>query len=139
MKVGHAKSSVIVRLDPGDDILVSIETVCRDHGVMNAEITGLGSVESPTLAHYRRGTKKFTERAFEGVFEIASLVGNVAVNDGQPAAHCHVVISDAAMTPYAGHLVKGLCSATVELVIQPLESHYEKQLNGEIGLNLWQL
>jgi predicted DNA-binding protein with PD1-like motif len=139
VKIGVAGGELIVRLDAGDDILTSIAAACRNHGIQNAEITGIGSVASPTLAHYRRDTQKFTEKSFDGVYEVASLTGNVALIDGQPVAHCHVVVSDAAMTASAGHLVAGVCSATVELIIQPLESSYAKKFDEEVGLKLWQV
>ncbi len=139
MKIGIAGDNLIIRLDPGDDILASLEAACQEHRITNAEITGLGSAESPTLAHYRRDTKKFTERRFDGIFEIVSLVGNVALIDGQSKAHCHVTVADAQMTVYGGHLVKGVCSATVELIVRPLPSAYTKQLDEEVGLKVWQL
>jgi predicted DNA-binding protein with PD1-like motif len=139
VKVGIAADTLIVRLEVGDDILASVAAVCREHHIDNAVVSGIGSVEAVTLAHYRRDTQKFTQRAFEGIYEIVSLLGNVALVGGQPALHCHVTIADAEMTPQAGHLAAGVCSATVELIIRRLDSHFAKQLNEDIGLPLWQL
>lgn len=139
MKVAQAGRELIIRLEPGDDILAAVAAACRQHHITNAEITGLGSAEAVTLAHYRRDTKKFTHRTFAGIYEIASLVGNVALIDGQTAAHCHVVISGPDMAAHAGHLAAGVCSATVELVVRPLDGRYEKRHDEIIGLNLWQL
>lgn len=138
MKLGPAGHDLIIRLDPGDDILASLAAACQEHDIANAEVTGLGSVEAVTLAHYRRDTQQFTERSLEGIYEIVSLLGNVALIDSQPVAHCHVTIADAAMTPLGGHLVRGVCSATVELVVRPLASHYSKHHDARVGLKLWQ-
>jgi predicted DNA-binding protein with PD1-like motif len=84
-------------------------------------------------------TKKFTERKLTGIFEIVSLTGNVGLVDGRPFAHCHVAVSDADMAVHGGHLVKGRCSATVELVIRAVESKYHKKFDDEVGLKIWQL
>jgi predicted DNA-binding protein with PD1-like motif len=139
MTSAKAGDSYIIRLDPGDDILKSIGAACREHDIQNAEITGIGSVETPTLAHYRKDTQHFTEKTLEGIYEIISLLGNVGLVDGQPTAHCHVTISDAQMQPWAGHLKAGVCSATVELVVRQLDSAYSKAHDDAIGLKLWQL
>lgn len=139
MKVGRAGESIIVRLEAGDDILGSIEAACAAHNVTNAEITGLGSIESPTLAHYRMDTKKFTERSLKGIYEVISLTGNIGLVDGRPFAHCHVAISDADMVVHGGHLVSGACSATLEVVIRAIEAKYHKQFDDEIGLKVWRL
>jgi predicted DNA-binding protein with PD1-like motif len=139
MKTAKAGDSLIVRLEAGDDILASLEAACHEHGIQNAEVTGIGSVESPTLAHYRKDTKHFTERAFDGIYEIISLTGNVGLVDGKPVAHCHIAISDDQMQVWGGHLKAGACSATVELVVRRLDSDYSKQFDQAIGLKLWRL
>jgi uncharacterized protein len=139
LKAARAGQDVIVRLEPGDDILLSLAAICADYDIKNAEVSGIGSVDSPTLAHYRRDTKHFTERTFVGIYEIVSLLGNVALVEGRPVAHCHVTIADEAMTAMAGHLVRGACSATVELIIRPLDGAFTKTLDESIGLKLWQL
>jgi uncharacterized protein len=137
VKLGQAGRDLIIRLEPGEDILASVGAACRQHDIANAEVTGLGSAEQVTLAHYRRDTQEFTRRSFDGIYEIASLVGNVALIDGQPTLHCHVTIAGPDLAAHAGHLAAGVCSATVELVVRPLDSRYAKRHDDAIGLNLW--
>jgi uncharacterized protein len=139
VKAACAGNDLIARLEPGDDVLGSLAALCAEYDIKNAEITGIGSIESPVLAHYRRDTKHFTERAFDGIYEIVSLLGNVALVEGRPVAHCHVTIADEDMVAWAGHLVRGTCSATLELIIRPLASAYSKSLDETVGLKVWQL
>ena len=123
-------------LEPGDDIHGSIEDYCTRYDFANAEITGIGSVDNPTLAHYSMKTKQFTDKHFEGIFEISSLLGNVSFVEGKPFAHIHVTISDMEMTAHAGHLVKGTCSATLELILRPFPSRFHKT-DSAVGLKVW--
>jgi uncharacterized protein len=123
-------------LEPGDDIHASIEDYCARYDFLNAEVQGIGSVDSPTLAHYSMRSKKFTDKHYEGIFEIASLIGNVSVVEGKPFAHVHVTISDPEMNAHAGHLVKGTCSATIELILRPFPSRYHKT-DSSVGLKVW--
>jgi predicted DNA-binding protein with PD1-like motif len=126
-----------LRLDPGDDIHASIEAYCAQYELFNAQIAGIGSIENPTLAHYSMQTRQFTDKQLEGIYEITSLMGNVARVDGKAFTHLHVTISDADMIARAGHLVSGRCSATLEIVITSYYSRHTKTDNPTIGLKVW--
>ncbi|MBW3538099.1 DNA-binding protein [Candidatus Parcubacteria bacterium] len=136
---GLDQSSYIIRLDPGEEITPSIEALCRQYAITNASISGIGSVESPTLAHYRMDKKKYHQERLEGVFEIASLTGNVALFEGKPLVHLHAVVSDEQMRTFGGHLVSGSCSAAVEIILQKFDSKYQKHFDDQIGLKVWDL
>jgi predicted DNA-binding protein with PD1-like motif len=126
-----------LRLDPGDDIHASIENYCAQYDLANAQITGIGSVENPKLAHYSMKTREFTDKAFEGIYEITALMGNVALVDGKPFAHLHVTIAGPDMDAHAGHLVQGIASATLEVIITVYYSRHHKTDNDEVGLKTW--
>lgn len=128
-----------VRLEPGEDIHKSVVEFCRDHNISSAELRAIGSVENPTLAHYRKDQKEFTEREFSGIYEIVSLLGVVALEDNQPSAHIHLTISDQDMNASGGHLVKGVCSATIELVVRRYYAKINKKFDDQVGLRLWDI
>lgn len=127
----------VLRLERGDDIHATIEAFCTERHIANAAVSGIGSVEDPKLAHYSIKTRQFTGRNFTGIFEIASLLGNVALIDNQPKAHLHVTVSDQQMRPHAGHLIQGVCSATLELIITAYPSHHHKRPDEAVGLTVW--
>jgi len=138
MKAAQSGAVWIIRLEPGEDILEALQTWCHQQGIVNATITGIGSVENPTLAHYRRDTKKFTEKRLAGIFEVTSIEGNVGLVDGdQPLVHLHVTLANDSMQSFGGHLVAGACSATAELVVTPLSTRYRKNFDESIGLKIW--
>lgn len=124
-------------LEPGDDIHTSIESFCAHNDLANAQISGIGSIENPKLAHYTIATREFTDKQLAGIFEVVSLQGNVALVDGKQFAHLHVTVSDAHMTAFAGHLVQAACSATLEVIITAYNSRKTKSANDAIGLKVW--
>lgn len=124
-------------LAPGDQIVDSIAQFCSDHAITNAQITGLGSIEDPLVAHYSIQTRQFTRKELKGIFEITALSGNVGLIDGQPAPHLHVSFSDNQMNSFGGHLLAGTCSATAEIIVTAYPSQFIKQPNEEIGLSVW--
>lgn len=130
-------NNYVLRLELGDDIHEQIQSFCAHNAINNAAVQGLGSVDSPTLAHYSIKTKQFTDKQLDGIYEVASLLGNVALVDGNPFAHIHVTVSGPDMLAHAGHLVKGQCSATLELIITAYPSHHWKTDDEAIGLKVW--
>ena len=126
-----------LRLERAEDIHSVVQQFCATHSIANAAIEGIGSVRSPTLAHYSIETKHFTNKQFDGIYEVASLLGNLSLVDGQPLAHLHATISDAKMRTFGGHLVTGECSATLEILIHAYPSSYTKSHSEAIGLIVW--
>lgn len=137
-KVGNF-NRYLIRFERGELINESIAKFCGEQNIKNAQFSAIGSIESPTLAHYKVTTKKYSEKKFEGTFELTSLIGNVAQFNNKPLVHSHVNISDENMDVLGGHLVEAKISATVEVVLENLDSSLHKSFDEEIGLKLWDL
>jgi predicted DNA-binding protein with PD1-like motif len=130
---------LFVRLEKGENLLESIEQIAKAHSITNAAISGIGSIENPTLAHYTVTTKKYLEKSFTGIYEIISLLGNISYVDQKPLVHTHCTISDEEMHGFAGHLVSGTVSATMEIIITIFPTTFGKKMDEEIGLKLLDL
>jgi predicted DNA-binding protein with PD1-like motif len=135
----HADPSFVLRLELGEDIHSTLQDFCANNDIVNASIEGIGSVESPTLAHYSIESRKFTDKQINGIYEVTSLLGNIARVEGRPFAHIHVNVAGSDMQVRGGHLVSGKCSATLELIIKSFPSTHAKVQNDEIGLKVWDL
>lgn len=131
------ENQFVLRLERGEEIVFVIKDFCLKQNIQNATLSGIGSVENPTLAHYKVDTQKYSEKELQGVFEVTALLGNVALFEGKPLLHPHITISDESMQAFAGHLVKGIVSATLEIFITVLPSTFEKKHNEQIGLKLY--
>lgn len=140
MRYAKVKEGVfLIRLERGEKVIESIKNFCRESQIANAWLQGIGSVENPTLAYYDVTIKKYTDKAFSGIFELTSLTGNVAIFEGKPLVHAHVTLSNESMEAIGGHLVEATVSATVELFLTVLPTSHTKSHNDEIGLKLWDL
>ena len=134
-----AGDQYLIRFEKGEEILPSLKTFCKRYNITNATVSGIGSLENPTLAHYRVDNKKYSEKKFEGVYEVVSLLGNIALFEKNPLPHIHVTLSDEEMHVIAGHLIQGTVSATLEMTLNDLPTMHRKKHDEEIGLNLWDL
>lgn len=134
-----AFNKYLIRLVRSEEINESLKKFCQKLNIKNASVMGIGSIDNPTLGHYRVDTKKYKERTFKGVFELTGLIGTVAVFENEPLVHIHATISDENMLCFGGHLIKADVLATVEIVLISFAKEHTKYYDKEIGLNLWDL
>jgi predicted DNA-binding protein with PD1-like motif len=81
-------------------------------------------------------TKEYEKKQYSGIFEVASLNGDVVFLKGKPMAHIHVVLGDQAHEAISGHLVSGHVGVTLELTVLPIDQKHERVFNSETGLPL---
>jgi predicted DNA-binding protein with PD1-like motif len=140
MKVGKLnQTAYLLRLEKGEEVITTLKSFLQEQKIDNAKFEGIGSIENPTLAHYRVDSKKYSEKRVEGIFEVTAFLGNVALFEQEPLIHAHITLGDEEMHTFSGHLVEGTVSATLEVVITTFPTNYEKTFDEEIGLKLWQL
>ncbi len=122
----------LLRLERGEEIVESIVTFLQKEKIASGILWGLGAVDYARLAHYRVEHKEYTEREFNEPLEIASLVATIT----QDKIHSHVVLSDALMHTYGGHLKEAHVAATAEIVICAGKEKITRKFSEKIGLEL---
>jgi predicted DNA-binding protein with PD1-like motif len=68
--------------------------------------------------------------------EVLSLIGDVALQDGEPKVHAHVVVGRADGSTRGGHLVEAHVRPTLELTLTESPAHLHKQFDPESDLAL---
>lgn len=89
------------------------------------------------LGLFRTDVKQFVGHTYDGMYEIASLNGNISQMEGKVYLHLHAVIGDEENETRGGHLVEARVSATAEIVITAFEGGVNRRFSEEIGLNLF--
>lgn len=133
------ETHLIIRLAKGEDLIASLKQIVQNHRITNASVAGIGSLENPTLAHYRVDTKQYHEVKIDGIFEVLSLLGNCMQSPEGPIIHLHTTISDEQMHALGGHVVSATVSATMEIILTVFPSEFSKSYSEEIGLKLLDL
>lgn len=128
--------AILLRLETGDEIFSSVTELARAEGIGAASLSGIGAAYGVVLGYYDRRTKEYTRTTVEEEVEIVSLVGNIALKDGQPFPHMHVTISGRDFRTMAGHLFEGRTGGTVEVVITPLAGFVHRRKDDATGLFL---
>ncbi|MDR9412566.1 MAG: DNA-binding protein [Haloquadratum sp.] len=128
--------TLLCRLETDQPWRGSIEAYAADRGIAAAWFTGMGAVQEATLAFYDQEAETYERFSVDEHLEVASCVGNIAMLDGAPFAHTHMVLSRPDGTTVAGHLDEATVFAG-ELHMQVYETPLERQHHAPTGLDLW--
>lgn len=116
----------IVSLESGDKIVESLGRICGKENIRAAWLNGIGLCRDPEIGFFDVRAGSYVFKRFEGEFEITALTGNVALFEGRPFIHAHVVLGGRDMATYSGHLREAEVSAACEILITPLPGVLER-------------
>ena len=71
---------------------------------------------------------------YSEILELLSLEGNVALKDGEPFIHAHVVLSDHKMQTLGGHLFETTVGVSGEFFLREFDGNAYRELKPKIGL-----
>lgn len=137
MKFEKFGSNYIVRIDKGEEVLEKLKEICEKENIKLGSITGLGATNKVVLGLFNTDEKIYNKTTLTGPMEITSLVGNISTFEGKTYLHCHINVCNESMNVLGGHLNECYISATGEFVISAINGTVERELNKEIGLNLY--
>ncbi len=128
---------IVVRIDKGEEIIQKMLEVCEKEKVILANINALGAVGEFEVGLFKTDEKKYYSEVHKGDFEIVSLTGSITTKEGKLYHHIHMSAGDKENKVYGGHLNYAKVSATCEMFIRVISGNVERELNEEIGLNLF--
>jgi len=139
MQVRQDGKDVLMRLDPGEEMVGTLKNWALDNGVPSATITGLGAVADVSLGYFDLTNREYIEIPVPREVEIVSLDGSLASMDGEPHVHIHVVVSSSGGSCVAGHLFRATISITAELHLTILQKPIKRLRCPKTGVLLWDL
>jgi uncharacterized protein len=130
---------IMGRLAKGEDLLAALTQVAREYGITLAEVQAIGAVSQARVGYYHQTERQYYWLDLERPLEIASLIGNISVKDGEPMVHAHVTLSDGDGRAFGGHLANGTLVFACEFAIQEYQSATPlvRQMDDPTGLFLW--
>jgi len=70
---------------------------------------------------------------------VPAAIGDVALKDGEPQVHAHVVIGKSDGTAHGGHLIEATVRPTCEVILTESPRHLQKEVDKEAGIALIRL
>lgn len=134
---GRGHTSALV-FDAGDEVVQVLKTHARRTGLRAAHFTALGAFERATLAYFDWKSKAYEEIPVDEQVEVASLVGDIGIHDGEVIVHAHCVLGRRDGSTLAGHLLEGHVRPTLELFLNAHDGELTRVTDEASGLPLIQ-
>jgi predicted DNA-binding protein with PD1-like motif len=129
------KTYVLV-LDKGDEVIGELTGFARAQSLAAAHFTAIGAFSEVTLGYFERDRKAYREIPLREQVEVLSLIGDIALDGGEPKVHAHVVVGKSDGTAHGGHCLSARVWPTLEVVLAESPRHLRKRLDPETGLAL---
>lgn len=127
--------TIVLRLDPGDEVCSSILNVANKENIFLAEVNGLGATNKFTVGRFDVEKKEYEKYSFEGSYEISSLHGNITRMNGEVYLHVHLVAGTTNGESFSGHLNEAFISVTGEIFIRIIDGKVNRIKNGDLPVN----
>lgn len=125
-----------VIMDPGDEAISCLEAFASENNLSASTFTGIGAFSRVVFGFFDLQTKQYKRIPIDEQVEVVSLMGDIALADGKPKLHPHVVVAKADGTAHGGHLLEATVRPTLEVIITESPAHLRRTFNKEFGLAL---
>ena len=137
MEYKRFEKKIIARFDRGEEVHESLKKIALAEDIKLASISAIGATDDFTIGVYKVDDKSYTEKNFQGIFEILAINGTITTKDGKYYPHLHISVADDKGNGFGGHLIRANISVTCEMVIDIIDGRVERKMDDEIGINLF--
>ena len=126
----------VLVFDKGDEFMAQLRRFAEEKSLQSSAFTGIGAFKQATLGFFDREQMDYLKIPAAEQVEVLSLVGNIAMKDGQPKVHAHVVVGDRNGRTQGGHILEAHIWPTLELVVTEAPKPLRRHTDEETGLAL---
>jgi predicted DNA-binding protein with PD1-like motif len=135
----HGEKTFALIFDTGDEVMSNLVEFAGSNELGAARLTAIGAFSEVTLGYFDWEKKDYKKIPVREQVEVLSLIGDVALKDGEPKVHAHVVVGRSDGTTMGGHLIEARVRPTLEVILTESPAHLQKQVDEESGLALIRL
>ena len=136
MKNTRLDSGMVLIFETGDEVISVLAAFAREHHIAAAHFTAIGAFSDAALGYFDWQKKDYLKNQVNEQVEVVSLIGDIALDKGEPKVHAHVVIGKKNGAAMGGHLLEAHVRPTLELVLQDSGEQLKRKFDPESGLAL---
>lgn len=132
---GGQRTFVLV-FETGDEALRGLTEFARRERLSGSHFTGIGALERTVVAYFDWERREYSNIPIGEQVEVLSLAGDIALKDGEPAVHAHIVVGKRDGSAHGGHLVEACVRPTLEVVLVESPLHLRRVWDARARLPL---
>jgi predicted DNA-binding protein with PD1-like motif len=135
----HGEQTFVIVFAKGDEVVAGLQQFAEERQITAAHFTAIGALRDVVLGYFERERKDYKRIPLQEQIEVLSLIGNIALADGKPKLHAHVVIGKSDGSAHGGHLLEAHVWPTLEVIVVESPQHLRRTYDTETGLALLNL
>jgi predicted DNA-binding protein with PD1-like motif len=120
----------------GDEALSGLLEFADKYHITSAHFTAIGALDGATVAWFDPKRKQYKKIPISGQVEVIAMVGDIALYQGKPVVHTHMVVGAADGTTHGGHILDAHVSPTLEVMVTVDPFPMQKRLDPDTNLTL---
>jgi uncharacterized protein len=120
----------------GDEAFSGLEEFAEKYQVTSAHFTAIGALNGATLGWFDPQRKMYKKIAIVGQHEVIGMSGDIALYQGKPVVHTHMVVGGPDGATRAGHVLAAYVSPTLEVMVTVDPVSMQKRFDAETDLTL---
>jgi predicted DNA-binding protein with PD1-like motif len=132
----HGGRTFAIVFATGDEVAGGLLKFAKDNGLSASHFTAIGAFERVTLGYFDWQQKDYRRIPLAEQVEVVSLIGDVALDEGEPKVHAHVVVGKSDGTAHGGHLLEAYVRPTLEVVLVEAPAYLRRRVDQDSGLAL---
>jgi predicted DNA-binding protein with PD1-like motif len=114
---GEATKQYAVIFYQGDEAFSGLLEFAERYQVTSAHFTAIGAVNGATLGWFDPQRKMYKKIPIVGQHEVIGMSGDIALYQGKPVVHTHMMVGGPDGTTRAGHVLAVYASPTLEVMV----------------------
>ncbi|ABR90186.1 Uncharacterized conserved protein [Janthinobacterium sp. Marseille] len=130
------EKTYVLILETGEEVVSQIQRFAKENKLTASRFTAIGAFSSATLGYFDWNQKDYEKIPMNEQVEVLSLIGDIALQDGESKIHAHVVCGKRDGSAHGGHLLEAYVRPTLEITLTESPSYLKRSFDPESGLCL---
>jgi uncharacterized protein len=136
LNTGEPTKQYAVIFYQGDEAFSGLVEFAEKYHVTSGHFTAIGALNAVTLGWFDPQRKMYKKIPITGQREVIGMSGDIALYEGKPVVHAHVVVGSPDGTTRAWHVLDAYVSPTLEVMVTVDPVSMQKRLDPETDLTL---
>jgi predicted DNA-binding protein with PD1-like motif len=133
---GEGVKEYAVIFGKGDEAFSGMLEFAEKYHVTSAHFTAIGALNGATVAWFDPERKMYKKIPIRGQREVLSMIGDIALYQGKPVVHTHLVVGGPDGVTRGGHVLDAYVSPTLEVMVTVDPVPMQKRFDPETDLTL---
>jgi predicted DNA-binding protein with PD1-like motif len=120
----------------GDEAFSGLHEFAEKYHVTSAHFTAIGALNGATVGWFDPQRKMYKKIPINGQHEVIGMSGDIALYQGRPVVHTHMLVGGPDGTTQGGHVLEAYVSPTLEVMVTVDPVAMQKRLDLATDLTL---